>query len=147
MKTLEQVLADAEPWDRAVRSQLSAPRDPWFAVYALFDLRDPRRTRYIGVSRSVSRRYAEHVTRPGYRLAPWVRALRDAGAPLGLRVLRRYARGVDAFAAEARLVGLQLAVGGCDLNSTHASFMWAMEKPAGFSGWPEPPSWALEVVS
>ncbi len=153
-KPLDQVLADARGelpdaalWRLVVRQQLTAPPDAWVTVYGLYDPRVPARLRYIGVTRSAARRYAEHALKGDFRIAAWTRELRDAGVPLGMRVLQRCARPVDAFRAEVRLIALRRQRGECDLNSTLASFAWAQEAPAGMAGWPTPPAWALEVVS
>ncbi len=152
MKPLEQVLTDArgeipdtQVWPIVLRQLRHATPDAWWTVYGLFDPREPKCLRYIGVTQNVRLRYFEHATHAGSSVAAWSHALRDAGIPMGLRVLRRFSRAAEAFRTEHQLLLVYRAAGQCALNQSLAAYDWARPAPEGFRGWPTPPAWALEV--
>lgn len=152
MKPLEQVLTDArgeipddQAWPIILRQLRHATPDAWWSVYGLFDWREPARVRYIGISQNLRLRYFEHSRPSGNSVAKVSGPLREAQIPLGLRLLRRYARAVDAFRAEHALLMVYRAAGQCDLNRSLAAYDWARPAPDGFRGWPAPPAWAMEV--
>lgn len=105
-------------WDAAVASLRSAPADPHFTVYVLFDLREPTRVRYVGMTNSLRRRYAEHccLLRGDSPRVRWIKEMKAGGAPIGVRVAARFADKHDAMDFEQYAIEVARRNGHGDLN-------------------------------
>lgn len=88
-------------------------------VYALFDPREPDRTRYVGVTGDIVRRYREHAEKHDKgrgRKSAWRASLSADGVVLGMRVIVSCVDRLPARIAEWESVKKLRRLGQCDLN-------------------------------